>query len=309
MNFFSTDVFLHALAQARFANATWECALRNVGPHAYRLLIVDGEPISRWPYLDFVEPFGPAQAGQPNARFLPYASTERIACTRAAPPLPPQHQVAPTLDWSQFANWEAFEQHVIALRSSIWTDSARRERKMTKALGDLSFAFHDPSDDAFVACREWKSAQYIATGGTDAFFQANIGLFEHLRKSKSFVVSSLRASGKPVAVSWSNLSEGRLGYWVVAYDTAAAEYSPGRLLLHRMFEESFRRGHREFDFLIGNEPYKWHYATHTRIVGPVGSAPLSLRLANAFRQGAKTVLQRNPRALDFARRLKRSLQR
>ena len=35
-----------------------------------------------------------------------------------------------------------------------------------------------------------------------------------------------------------------------------ARYSPGRLLLEHLLESSFEQGLREFDFTIGDEPYK-----------------------------------------------------
>ncbi len=45
-----------------------------------------------------------------------------------------------------------------------------------------------------------------------------------------------------------------------------------------MMQESVSRVHSEFDFLIGAEPYKYHYATHERLVGSIGYAPLRRRL-------------------------------
>src|SRR5207247_3960145 len=42
-----------------------------------------------------------------------------------------------------------------------------------------------------------------------------------------------------------------------------------------ILRESHVRGYAEFDFLIGGELYKWHYATQTRVIGPLGTPPLS----------------------------------
>jgi CelD/BcsL family acetyltransferase involved in cellulose biosynthesis len=85
--------------------------------------------------------------------------------------------------------------------------------------------------------------------------------------------------------------------------------SPGRLLLDHMLRESHSRGHAEFDFLLGDEPYKYHYATHQRVVGPVGKVPLQVTLRDAVRSSVKRALARYPRLREKARALEYTLTR
>lgn len=79
------------------------------------------------------------------------------------------------------------------------------------------------------------------------------------------------------------LDKGRLYWWVPAYDSAYSQYSPGRLLLHFLLRESFNQHHTEFDFLWGDEDYKWYYATHVRLIADLGARPFPKQLKNLLR--------------------------
>ena len=84
---------------------------------------------------------------------------------------------------------------------------------------------------------------------------------------------------------------------------ALARCSPGRQLLYGMLEESWRAGHREFDFSIGLEPYKLTFATHVRALGTAGRAPAGERLAAL----ARRLLAHQRRLLQGLRDLRRRL--
>jgi CelD/BcsL family acetyltransferase involved in cellulose biosynthesis len=312
MNFFSSDPFLESLAEAHFAGRRCEIRYHQVEGRAYRLLTVDGQAITDWPFLDFVEPLtpeDPAPVSSSALGYLPRAMVGRVPVDGSAPTLGEGQQVAPLVDWSGIPTWADFEKHVGTRRSRLLSDSAKRERKLAAEVGPVSFVFHEPSEEAFSACVEWKSTQYLATGGTAAFFLKNLPLFQALRRREVLVMSALRAGGKLLAVAWSGLIPGRLGYWVPAYDPSFASYSPGRLLLHAVLAHTQKAGFRELDLLLGDEDYKWHYASHSRIVAPVGRPPLRVRLEKGLKRQVKEVLGRYPRALEAARRLKRRLER
>jgi hypothetical protein len=313
MNFFSSDAFLESMIKVHFRGRHSEIGDHWLDGCVYRLLSIDGHVVSDWPFLDFFE----AREGEESNRrelskvsYLPRVAVGQ-ADVQGGPPmsLVPGQQFAPRVDWSRFTSWEAFEKHVARQRSQLFADSARRERKLAKNVGPVTFSYHEPSDEAFRQCRDWKSAQYISTGGTDRFFRDNLPLFEELLQRQVLVSSTLRAGGKLLAVIWSAFEAGRLYYWVPAYDPAFSGFSPGRLLLHHLLHESHRQGHRELDLLIGNEDYKWHYATDTRIIGPEGEPPLRLRLERVLKARVKNALSSYPGALEAARKLRKMLRR
>ena len=91
--------------------------------------------------------------------------------------------------------------------------------------------------------------------------------------------------------------------WIFAYDPVFRKYSAGHQLLHCMLEESYRLGHREFDFSEGREDYKMIYATQARLLGEVGRLPFD-RAAVVF---AKEALARvSPKLLAAVQAAKRS---
>ncbi|NNK91472.1 MAG: GNAT family N-acetyltransferase, partial [Acidimicrobiia bacterium] len=117
--------------------------------------------------------------------------------------------------------------------------------------------------------------------------------------------STLRADGRLISVWLGFVHDDVWSGWIFAYDPdpAIRKYSAGKQLLHSMLEESHRLGHREFDFSIGDEDYKWFFATHARVLGPVGQPPISERVRTSAREAkrfTKQVLARHPKLLDGA---------
>jgi CelD/BcsL family acetyltransferase involved in cellulose biosynthesis len=54
-----------------------------------------------------------------------------------------------------------------------------------------------------------------------------------------------------------------------------------------MLEQSHKLKHREFDFSVGAEDYKMMYATHVRILGPVGRPALGQRMRSWAKEEVK----------------------
>jgi CelD/BcsL family acetyltransferase involved in cellulose biosynthesis len=60
------------------------------------------------------------------------------------------------------------------------------------------------------------------------------------------------------------LSRGRLYSYLSGFDPALAKFSPGTVMLGHVIGEAIRAGAREFDFLRGNEPYKYRWGARER---------------------------------------------
>ena len=69
-------------------------------------------------------------------------------------------------------------------------------------------------------------------------------------------VAALVLDEQALATHWGCVHNGRFVYLMPSYDAAWGKLSPGRLLLDHLIEWSFCQGLREFDFTIGDEPYK-----------------------------------------------------
>jgi CelD/BcsL family acetyltransferase involved in cellulose biosynthesis len=183
-----------------------------------------------------------------------------------------------------------------------------RRRRLERDLGPLQVVFDDPRQEPFDRCLAWKSAQYLATGYRDLFERhENVQMFVELRRRGALVVTSLWAGELLLAAHLGAFADNRLYWWVPAYDPEFARYSPGRLMLEAMLRESFHRQHVEFDFLIGNEAYKWYYATHFRTIGPLGSPPLGLRIRQQAKRWVGRTVREHRRLAPVANGLKRAL--
>ena len=309
VNIFTTAAFLQTVGELDFPGRRRAIELCRVEGRVLPLLVLDGRTVvESAPFYDFPQPLDVVPAGP--VRELPYfprtvVRTEPIEARVA--PEPQGLRPSPFVDWSRFPDRAAFEAWVEA-RGGRVADGRRKRKKLEKDLGPLHFVFDDPRPEAFDACVRWKAAQYVATGVQNLFAQPrNVELFRRLRQRGVLVVNSLSAGSTLLSVHLGSLHDGRLTWWVPAYDPAFGRYSPGRVLLEELLRESQARGHREFDFLIGAEDYKFVYATHNRVIGPLGTPPLRARMISAGRHLAHRVLDRSPRALAWARKLRDTL--
>lgn len=302
MNIFSTDAYLDALAEVHFPRRRTAIEHVRVGGEVFRVLSADGQPVVSAPFMDFLSPLRPASTLEAHSiDYLPRAVLSTRAVTGRPATFPEGVLPSPYIDFSLYASF----QELRARMGNRYGDSRRSRKKIERELGALTFTFDDPRASTFDACIAWKSAQYRQTGLTDMFAAAaNVSMFHALRARGLVVVSSLAAGDTLLAVHIGGLADERLYWWVPAYDPALAKFSPGRLLLEDLVEESHRRRHHEFDFLIGDEAYKWQYATHNRMVGPFGRPPLALRLQRAAKRGLKRALSIDPRLLAAAVSLK-----
>jgi hypothetical protein len=312
MNVFSTSVFLDTVADLGFPGRPHALEIVRVGSHRFRLLVVDGRRVvTEWPFLDFFEPLPEDMPGLPRRTlgYLPVASVRSLPAEAWRPEEhAPGDLPSPYVDWTRFARWEDFTALVSSRVGNLFPDSRRKRRKLERDLGPVRFTFHDERPEVFDTCLRWKSAQYLASGYRDLFADArNVALFRRLAAAGLVRVSSLTAGERLVAVHLGALHEGRFYWWVPAYEPEAGRYSPGRLMLEALLEHGYRAGHHEFDFLIGEEDYKWHYATHTRVAGPLGTPPLSLRARRVAQARVKALLQRFPWLWERARALKRRM--
>jgi hypothetical protein len=304
-NFFSNESYLAAVADVYFPGQPYSINIFRTKGRLFRLLQVRGRPVTTPPFMDFLEPVqaGP-EADVHDLRYLPKVA---LATTRAdgrqQSAIPRAVQPSPFIDWSLFPDWASFERMVKARIGNLLPDSRRRRKKVERDLGPLRFIFDDPRDQPFKACMRWKSAQWRRTGSIDHFATdpRNVQLFRELKRRGLLAVSTLSAGETLLSVHIGAVADHRLYWWVPAYDARLARYSPGRLLLQDLLAESFARNHVRFEFLLGDEEYKWRYATHTLEVGPLGKPSLNLFLRYEARTLIRTVLERRPRVLGAAR--------
>jgi CelD/BcsL family acetyltransferase involved in cellulose biosynthesis len=137
----------------------------------------------------------------------------------------------------------------------------RKQRRMTRELGEERFELDDRDPDAAAAVRRWKSAQYERTDAWDRFEVPWIaGAVDDLLESAApgcrAVVSTLRAGDRLLAAHLGLRSERVLAWWFPAYDVEQARHSAGVLLALRLAEAAAADGVAIVDLGRGVTTYK-----------------------------------------------------
>ncbi|MFU8876000.1 GNAT family N-acetyltransferase [Micromonospora sp. SL4-19] len=137
----------------------------------------------------------------------------------------------------------------------------RKQRRMVRELGEERFEWEDGSEDAMLALRRWKSAQYRRTQQFDRFRTRWIqAVLEELCHSSAAdcraVVSTIYAGDQPVAAHLGLRSRSVLAYWFPSYDVDLARHSAGILLCLRMAEAGAADGIEHIDLGKSEALYK-----------------------------------------------------
>ena len=69
-------------------------------------------------------------------------------------------------------------------------------------------------------------------------------------------------NGKPIAFHYGLCYQGRYLFGVPSFDVELSRFSPGEVLLRQLLLASISEGAKTFDFGVGDEAYKYRFATH-----------------------------------------------
>lgn len=147
----------------------------------------------------------------------------------------------------------------------------RYDRKLRK-LGRVTFRHIETRDEAREHLGHFfrQHINRCAMNGTRSqflqpdrrkFYEALIqecDLQTHLR----FAV--LELDGRPVAYHFGLQFNGKFTWYKPAFDVDYWDYSPGDVLLLHLFRYARESDVREFDFSVGNEPFKFRFANHVK---------------------------------------------
>lgn len=115
--------------------------------------------------------------------------------------------------------------------------------------------------------------------------QVHRALAEHSPSAKVF---ALRIGETPIAMLYGFLHHGRFAYYQVAHDPDYDRLGPGAVLLAHVIEWCCENGVPVFDFLQGNEDYKYRWADSVQPLAQatvVADRPLALGVNRLERMG------------------------
>lgn len=85
--------------------------------------------------------------------------------------------------------------------------------------------------------------------------------------------SRLDLNGRPIAFHRGTCYRGRFKYSRNTFEIALARFSPGTVLLRHLILAALEEGAHTFDFGLGDEPYKYRYATDETVLQTWGLYP------------------------------------
>ncbi|MDP2809175.1 MAG: GNAT family N-acetyltransferase [Rhodocyclaceae bacterium] len=146
-------------------------------------------------------------------------------------------------------------------------DTERREKKLIKEVGDLSFEWTSTRPDQDMTWLiESKKRQYSRAGRNHAplFDDTNVALLRNLLAARDEtclgILSVLRCGDSIVAAHFGLQCREVLHVWFPVYEQKCASYSPGRILLRHMFQAATSHGITTFDRGEGDTQAKRDFA-------------------------------------------------
>lgn len=170
---------------------------------------------------------------------------------------------------SLFGDWETY---YFEKRSSSTRKNDRAKRKKLADLGEVRMV--EPADAGDVrktldVLFQQKSRQFARMGVADIFarpghaeFYADLATGPATRGFAH--VSRLDVGATAAAANFGTIYGGRYYHLIAAYDDGeVARFGPGAAHLRELLRTAIERGCKDFDFTIGDEPYKREWSDRT----------------------------------------------
>jgi CelD/BcsL family acetyltransferase involved in cellulose biosynthesis len=182
-----------------------------------------------------------------------------IASQSSLTPFHWSNDASPQIDVSK--GYEAYVHDRRAAGSEQIKKTYNLMRRIEREIGPLRFIAESTDAEALDNVLGWKSDRYRTTGKIDLFVpgwirEAIHGIWEHRSDGFSGALSLLYAGDRLIAGHMGMRSRNVWHYWFPAYDSRAAKYSPGLILLLKMAEHAPQTGVRIIDLGMGMDLYK-----------------------------------------------------
>ena len=170
--------------------------------------------------------------------------------------------IAMDRSWADYCN---------SLGKNIRSDIRRRLNRLAKA-GKAEFVrLHDVDDvmdtldvikSIHVKCRAARGESSWYRDEDRARFVSLI--LKRFGDRKWLDMVFLKLNGRVIAYYLGFVYDHIVYFWNTGFDPEFSRLSPGKLLLHYWIKDSFAQGCREFDFMVGEEPYKLQWTNPVR---------------------------------------------
>ena len=183
------------------------------------------------------------------------ATVEEAIRTAGGIPSTSQHETAAVLHLpGSYDDWLA------SIGKKERHEVRRKRRRFVTEFGDIEIVPHGPEAIAMF-CAMHRTSQ----GDKGMFMTGEMqSYFEDLLDTGGATIHTLVCDGIPRANAFGFETDDGYYYYNSAYDVDAAMASPGIVLLASMIEAQIARGAGTFDFLKGDERYKFRHGASPR---------------------------------------------
>ncbi|MFC1633558.1 GNAT family N-acetyltransferase [Planctomycetota bacterium] len=165
-------------------------------------------------------------------------------------------------DWTEYYG---------ALSKNIRSDVRRRLNSLAK-MGKAEFIRLHEVDDVtdtlgmiksiHVKCRQAKGD--VSWYTNEKRFRFASLILKRFGDRKWLDIVFLKLNNRIIAYYLGFVYDNIVYFWNTGFDPEFSKVGPGKLLLHYWIKDSFAKGYREFDFMVGEEPYKLQWTSPTR---------------------------------------------
>jgi len=202
----------------------------------------------------------------------------------------------------------SYDDYLGELSANERSNIRRRRRKLIEGRGAVYTDFR--SDDAqrvlhtLFELHQRRAAEknIDSSFGRDGVFAFHRDLLNRLDRNRVWL-RGLRQNNEIIAVFYGFVAGGRISYYQLGYDPRWADFSPGSVLLQETIREAFDGGLTEYNFLQGEEEFKYRWTRQARPLYAVDLFNSSLcghvsRSLTAVKQLLKSTKERRAAALS-----------
>lgn len=196
----------------------------------------------------------------------------------------------------------SWSEYLGGIRKGLMSDTRRKIRRLEEK-GELAYRECGTLERGLQLLDQFalqKSQRFASTGAKNILANGRVLEFykevtRRLWDSGQVHISSLDLEHRPIAIHFGFIAGQRYFYYMPSFDSAFSLYSPGRLIVLNLIQNSFLKGLGEFDFLNGAEAYKYEWASEEQPVYQLTAFTRSPRGLALY--GAHQVRRRAQRSL------------
>jgi CelD/BcsL family acetyltransferase involved in cellulose biosynthesis len=215
---------------------------------------------------------------------------------------------SPQMDVS--CGYEAYVEERRRASSELFKKMRNLSRRVERDIGPLRYVAHSTDRASFATVLSWKSDQYRRSKKHDLLApgwkrEAMDYIFTTQAEGLRGILSLLYAGDRLIAGHFGMRSQQVWHYWFPSYDTDAAGYSPGLMLLLKMAEQAPGTGAKVIDLGKGVSPYKLRLMNSSSMLA---SGSVELPSWRSFRRRTWKVFRSRIAASPAGPRIRATLQ-